>query len=142
MDLRRVFPKLTPQNHAIVSPPTDEYNCIAFAARDHSLWWWPDRAGLSYWPSSAAREESIAAFQQAYAALGFEPCANADLEFGFEKVAIYAIGGTPTHAARQLPNGRWVSKLGELEDIEHASLDVLAGAVYGDVAAILRRPVT
>jgi hypothetical protein len=83
----------------------------------------------------------VAAFQQAFASLGYELCANANLETGFEKIALYAIGGIPTHAARQLRDGRWVSKLGELEDIEHASLDVLTGAVYGEVAAVLRRTV-
>ena len=142
MNLRLAFPKLTPQNHSLVSPATAEYNCIAFAAGDQRDWWWPDPAGLSYWPSTAAREETVAAFQQAYASLGYELCSNANLETGFEKIAIYAIGGTPTHAARQRPDGRWVSKLGELEDIEHSSLGVLTGKLYGEVAAVLRRALT
>ncbi len=142
MDLRRAFPNLTPENHAVASPRTDEYNCIAFAAGNQSLWWWPDPVGLSYWPPSAAREESVAAFRRAFSSLGYEPCALSEPEPGYEKVAIYAIGGTPTHAARQLPNGRWASKLGELEDIEHATLDVLVGTVYGDVAIIVRRGVS
>jgi hypothetical protein len=142
MDLRHAFSKLTPQNHSLASPATAEYNCIAFAAGDQLHWWWPDVTGLSHWPPTAAREETIAAFQQAFAALGYELCADANLESGFEKIALYALGGMPTHAARQLPDGRWVSKLGELEDIEHASLDVLVGALYGEVAAVLRRGTT
>ena len=141
MDLRLAFPRLIPQNHSLASPATAEYNCIAFAAGDQRRWWWPDPARISHWPSTAAREETIAAFQQAYGSLGYELCANAKLEIGFEKIALYAIGGAPTHAARQLPDGRWVSKLGELEDIEHASLDILAGALYGEVVAVLRRAV-
>ena len=142
MDLHRAFPKLTPENHSLASAATEEYNCIAFAAGDQGHWWWPDRADTSYWPASATREESMDAFQQAFATLGYKLCANANLETGFEKIALYAIGGTPTHAARQLSNGRWVSKLGELEDIAHASLEVLAGQLYGEVAAVLRRAVT
>lgn len=106
MDLRFAFPKLTPQNHSLASPATEEYICIAFAAGDQRRWWWPDSAGLSQWPSAAARVETVAAFQQAYASLGYEICANAKLETGFEKIALYAIGGTPTHAARQLSDGR------------------------------------
>lgn len=47
--------------------------------------------------------------------------------------------GTPTHAARQLENGKWTSKLGQLEDIEH-ELDGLVGDKYGIVVTILRRP--
>jgi len=37
----------------------------------------------------------------------------------FEKIAIYAAGGVPTHAAKQTSDGRWKSKLGGWEDIEH-----------------------
>jgi hypothetical protein len=141
MELRRAFPNLSPQNHSLASPATTEYNCIAFAAGDLRNWWWPDPAGISYWPPNALREETTTAFQQAFASLRYELCADAELEAGFEKIALYAIGGTPTHAARQLPDGRWVSKLGELEDIEHASLEVLSGGPYGGVIAVLRRPV-
>ena len=141
MDMRRAFPNLTPQNHALASPASEDYNCIAFAAGDQDHWWWPDLSGLSHWPPTAEREETIAAFQQAFASIGYEVCANPDLEAGFEKIALYGIGGVPTHAARQLPDGRWASKLGELEDIEHESLNVLAGPLYGAVAAVFRRAV-
>jgi hypothetical protein len=142
MDLRLAFPRLLPQNHTLASPVTADYNCIAFAAGDQDHRWWPDPTGLSHWPLTAVREETVTAFQQLYMALGYEPCLNSNLETGFEKVAIYAIRGTPTHAAKQLPDGRWASKLGELEDIEHTNLDILAGPVYGEVVAILRRTVT
>jgi len=53
------------------------------------------------------------------------PCDSAEVEPQFQKLAIYARddgqhdGGQPTHVARQFPNGRWTSKIGELEDIEH-----------------------
>jgi hypothetical protein len=47
--------------------------------------------------------------------------------------------GSPTHAARQLDNGRWTSKLGELEDIEHSLRD-LEGAAYGTVVQVMKRP--
>jgi hypothetical protein len=67
-------------------------------------------------------------------------CGQADLEPGFEKIAPFAdADGLPTHAARQLPGGRWTSKLGELEDIEHDLNDV-AGTAYGTVVQIMKRP--
>ena len=142
MDLRRAFPNLTPENHAVASPRTDEYNCIAFAAGNQKSLV-VARSGRSVvLAAEAAREESVAAFRRAFSSLGYEPVRRLEPEPGYEKVAIYAIGGTPTHAARQLPNGRWASKLGELEDIEHATLDVLVGTVYGDVAIIVRRGVS
>lgn len=47
--------------------------------------------------------------------------------------------GSPTHAARQLPDGTWTSKLGKDVDISHDSLDGLSGDRYGTPALILRR---
>jgi hypothetical protein len=46
--------------------------------------------------------------------------------------------GTPSHAARQLRDGTWTSKLGMSEDIQHA-LEDLTGEVYGSVVHILKR---
>lgn len=61
-------------------------------------------------------------------------------EEGFEKIAIYIDShGKPTHAARQLSSGKWTSKLGQLEDIEHSNLDDVTGLHYGSVGAILKR---
>ena len=47
---------------------------------------------------------------------------------------------TRTHAARQLPNGKWTSKLGKAEDVEHESPEDVAGGVYGEVVQFMRRP--
>jgi hypothetical protein len=75
----------------------------------------------------------------AFALLGYEPCDAVEKESGFEKIAVFADPtGIPTHAARQLPNGRWTSKLGAAEDIEH-ELHAVAGAIYGTVVRIMRR---
>jgi hypothetical protein len=58
------------------------------------------------------------------------------------KIAVYADGATPTHAARQLSSGWWTSKLGPSLDIEHATPEAVAGGVYGVVAVILSRNVS
>jgi hypothetical protein len=85
------------------------------------------------------REETLAAFQEAFQSLGYAVCADEALELGFEKVALFALAdGFPTHAARQLGSGRWTSKLGELEDIEHALRD-LEGVEYGTVVLVMKR---
>ena len=60
-------------------------------------------------------------------------CLEETLESGFEKVALYGSGFMYTHAARQLPDGRWTSKLGQKEDITHNTPDDVAGGVYGEV---------
>ncbi len=66
----------------------------------------------------------------------------------FEKIAIYVdTDGVPTHAARQLPDGSWTSKLGDWEDIQHQTLEALETGNdkahqelgYGKVAKIMRR---
>src|SRR5262249_11890567 len=72
---------------------------------------------------------------------GFERCDSSDLETGFEKVAVYADAAGPTHATRQLPDGKWSSKLGRSEDVEHV-LEALAGNdgdEYGQILPILKR---
>lgn len=135
------FPLLDADNHRLTSPTSREYNCIGWAAGDTAAWWWPDAEEVGYWPAGVPRKETLAAFIQAFESLGYEPCNGAEVEEGFEKIAIYTRGGTPTHAARQLPTGRWSSKLGIQEDIEH-ELGALNGPAYGTVVAVLRRQQT
>ena len=123
----------------VTSPANDVYNCIAWAAQRVSEWWWPYYFPGHFWPAGVAKTESIPAFQNVFATLGYAICSDAKLESGFEKIAIFADdNGTPTHASRQLLNGRWTSKLGRLEDIEHDLLD-LTGIEYGTVVLIMRR---
>src|SRR5262249_30079084 len=134
-------PRLQSSSYRVTSPPDRAYTCIAWSVGKCDQWWWPDPIGESYWPPEAPREETLPAFILAYAGLGFEPDATESVETGFEKVAIFvATGGKPTHAARQLPSGRWTSKLGRSEDIEHDLRDI-EGEIYGTVAMILRRPI-
>ena len=77
----------------------------------------------------------------AYRTLGYEPCDNPAFELGFEKIAIYLKDGVPKHASRQLPNGRWSSKLGSAELIEH-DFDALEGEIYGEIRQVLKRPLS
>ncbi len=86
-----------------------------------------------------ARVATMAAFRDAFASLGYVVCDHDELELGTEKIALFALDGVPKHAARQLPSGRWTSKLGPSEDIKH-SLHDLTGAVYGSVVLIMKRP--
>lgn len=141
--LETLFPKLNAGNHRVTSPPTDQYNCIAWAAGAADKWWWPiGDPNLTHWPVGVPKEETITAFLAAFATFGYSKCDTAELESDFEKVALFAgPDGIPTHVARQLPSGNWTSKLGALEDIEHALTD-LEGTEYGTVVGFLKRPVT
>jgi hypothetical protein len=138
--LEEIFPGLRGQSYQVQSPRDDRYNCIAWAAGDAGRWWWPDSAHEDFWPAGVARAETLAAFRDAFATLGYALCDGEQLEIGYEKIALFAREGVPKHAARQLPNGRSTSKLGPHADIEHA-LHNLTGMVYGSVALVMRRPV-
>ncbi len=128
------FPRLTAENHRMTSPPTTDYNCIAWSAGDTSRWWQP---GV-YWPTST-EGFGLDVLERAFRALGYEPCLDGALEANFEKVALFASGLFYTHAARQLSSGKWTSKLGQLEDIEHDTADDVAGGVYGEIACFMKR---
>jgi hypothetical protein len=138
MPLEQFFPALAGIGYSVTSPATVDYNCIAWAAGITDEWWWPDSMGINHWPAGVRREETVSAFIEAFQSLGYVLCADHLVEPGFEKVALYGEKGVPKHAARQLPNGRWTSKLGPLEDIEHG-LDGLVGTWYGNVVQILKR---
>ena len=140
-----LFPALRGTGFLVTSPRSRDYNCIAWAAGDTAVWWWPDPDpdnDAIHWPAGVPREETRAAFVAAFATPGYQPCPTEDQEPGWEKVALFAgPDDVPTHAARQLPSGRWTSKLGFLEDIEHALHD-LEGVWYGTVVQVLKRPTT
>jgi hypothetical protein len=140
VDLETLFPNLRGAAYRITSPAAEVYNCIAWAAGDVGRWWWPDLLKKRYWPVGVTRNETVAAFAEAFAALGYAPCPDHGLELGVEKIALFADRDGPQHAARQLSNGHWTSKLGEREDIEHALHD-LEGIEYGAVALVMKRPI-
>jgi hypothetical protein len=132
------FPVLGSQGSGYrrTSPPCWRYNCIAWAAGDTEHWWWPHED--SYWPPKIPIEETLDAFTRAFATLGYRPCQESDVHEKFERVAIFALNGKPTHASYQLPSGLWTSKMGEEVDCEH-KLHAVGGAIYGEVAILLRR---
>ena len=130
------FPRLTANNHRTTSPVSEEYNCVAWAAGDSLRWWQP---GV-FWPTSEI-SFGLDSLMIAFQGLGFEPCQGSELESGFEKVALFASGAYFTHVARQIPSGKWTSKIGQLEDIEHDDPEDLAGGTYGNVSLYMRRQV-
>ncbi len=133
------LPRLSATSYLETSPPSPDYNCVAWAAGITDAWWWPSPG--RFWPPGVPREETLAAFVAAFATLGYTPCPDSASEPGIEKVALYLQDQIPTHAARQLPSGAWSSKLGMHVDIEHTTLDVIAGGIYGNPALILGRPI-
>lgn len=132
------FPRLTPTNHRETSPATPAYNCVAWAAEDTGRWWQPGVHWIPVdWP---ANDFGIGALERVFQSLGYADCSMDDSqEPGLTKVALYGSGFLYTHAARQLTNGKWTSKLGKSVDIEHDSPDVVAGGLYGEVVQVMKR---
>jgi hypothetical protein len=138
--LESLFPALRGSVYKVTSPPDDTYNCVAWAAEDTKRWWWPDLDPKRHWPVGIPRLESLEAFESAFSSLRYTVCNHDGVEIGLDKIALFAdADGFPLHVARQLPGGRWTSKLGELQDIEHALHD-LEGTEYGSVVRIMQRP--
>jgi hypothetical protein len=140
------FPNAGPSNAEWASHPTPSYNCIAFAAGKTNKPWWPaeDDLGGYFWPPGLPREpylqETIQNFINAFATEGYAVCADGSLEAGIEKIVVYQDEtDRPTHAARQLPDGRWVSKLGDNYDIKHSEPSVLHSGLYGVSTVFMSR---
>lgn len=128
----------------IASERTTDYNCFAFAAGETHVWWepyvFPPAPDLNiYWPPGVGVQGTVEDYEAAFATRGFVRCANGEIEADCVKIVIFADDGGPMHAARQLRDGRWHSKLGDLEDVIHDSLEGLAEE-YGKKLSFLKRP--
>lgn len=135
------LPHLDSTNHELTSDCTTSYNCIAWAMGENDAWWWPSED--SFWPNDD-KGPTLGTFERMLAARGFARCPDGALVAGMEKVVIYTVGEgrslKVTHAARQLDDGRWASKIGNCEDIEHHTVKAVRGPLYGKPHAYYLRP--
>jgi hypothetical protein len=103
------FPRIHGEGYVETSRKSESYNCIAWAMHDQEKWWWPVGKDVqdkeAYWPKQARKGLKLRSFTEAFKTRGWSPCKDGTLEEGFEKVALYADGQTPTHAALQLIDG-------------------------------------
>lgn len=138
-------PNLVKDGYRVTSPRDKRYNCAAWAAGDeHTEKWWEPQEPLNkrgyFWPEGITPSLQLDSYVQVFKTFGFSECDNGDLEEGFEKIAIYEDAeGDFSHAARQLQTGKWTSKLGPNEDIEHATPYGISGGLYGVFAKFLKR---
>lgn len=139
--LEAAFPDLAGDDPVVTHPPNPRFNCVAWAVGVTNAWWWPGDPG-DYWPAGIPDEPTVSAVVSTLGTVGYLPCADGLPEPGFEKAAVYATGETATHVAKQLPGGRWSSKLGRDCVVSHATVGGVEGVVYGQVVAYLKRPPT
>jgi hypothetical protein len=142
MDIFRIryrvpFPNLNESNHRTTSPPTPLYNCFGWAIAGEEALLGPERGYI--WPSAAPRNHKLSSFEIVVAEYGYDRCETSSLEPGWEKIALFGIPEHIDHAARQLSSGRWTSKLGREEDIEHDTPEAVAGGAYGTILAFFKR---
>lgn len=144
------FPNTAIFDYSVTSCSSSKYNCIAWALGKINIKWWPlpfKMRGV-YWPPDIPAKATIDAFVAMFKKIaGYEEWTpeNGNLEDGYEKIAIYAdASGAPTHAARQLDDGNWTSKIGNNKDVIHDTLEVWESAaerssIYGRVVKFMRR---
>lgn len=134
-DLVALFPKLATEPYVRTSDCTFDYNCFAYAAGDQTHRWEPG----FHWPDDLPKTPpTLAVLMRLFGKEGYARCTGGDLEVGFDKIAIYGKGNLATHAAKQLDDGQWSSKLGDLDDITH-TLEGLVGDLYGKPLRYMRR---
>ena len=87
------FPALAADGYEILGEPTEEDNCIAYAAGETHDWWDHIIGENHYWPAHASRTPAIASLVEVFAGLGFEICPDAtvaaSVEEGYDKIALY-----------------------------------------------------
>ncbi len=136
--LEELFPGLRGSAWRVTSSVDMNYNCVSWAIGVSDKVWWPDLEKVDHWPRDIPRSSHIDHFALFFDKLGFVPCADEELDSGFEKIALFGVASHVRHVARQLDSIRWTSKLGRLEDIEH-ELHALEGDEYGRVMLLMRR---
>jgi hypothetical protein len=151
--LTQKFPKLLADGAIKTSDAIEQYNCVAWSAARDKQWWWQSTK-YEPWdycpPELTPDDDSIENYIGLFEKLGYKIRTDAQFEFFYKKVAIYAQRDyydkdklVFSHVCDQLNSGAWSSKLGKYEDIKHNSLEALAGNVeeeYGEIKVILKRP--
>ena len=133
------FPESKNDPFLKTSPQSRSYNCIAWAYGDNTRWYWPDPYNIYYWHPELPREENLDNFISLFKIKGYELCNSGTFEKGYIKIAIFCDkNNEPTHAAKQLENGYWSSKLGENIDVQH-TIKSIENGIYGNVKVFMKK---
>jgi hypothetical protein len=136
--LELLFPALSASDYSRSSEADPAYNCFAFAVHDTKQYWQKVAVRGYYWPLE--RDDRLEDWIEALRLHNFVVTDDWSLEADFEKVCIFVNDdGSPEHVSRQLASGKWTSKIGRLEDIEHSTLAGLEGREYGKSKVMLKR---
>jgi len=128
------------QDNDFKSVVTPRYNCVGFAIGDPNWWDHVGEEGTT-WPADLIGRGSLNDYLEVFQRHGFRTCDRAEGTVavpGWENIAVFQEAGEFSHVAIQLASGRWISKLGDFEDIEHP-LEPMEGRFYGDVSTFMKR---
>ncbi len=114
-------------NFIFTSKQTWEYNCVMWSLNRDDEWRDFFYSDDGYVNPDQSINPYVAYFQEN----GFETCENSSLEVGALKICIFSKNGIFSHVSRQLQDGRWASKMGNYEDIEHLTEFDVSGLGYG-----------
>lgn len=130
----RYFPNLTEQNFFFKSLKTDDYNCAAFVLNIEDEW-------IEFKDEYGNLDVNLQTYINYYKSKGFEEIDSIEIEDNKFKIAIYYIKESLEfkHVAFQIAKGKWKSKLGDWEDIEHENLETLFGSSYGNAVVYMRK---
>jgi hypothetical protein len=96
--------------------------------------------GFHFWPEGVEDSTDVSSFIKAFELVDYKICEGSEFESGYQKIALYILNNECTHAARQLRNGMWSSKLGNWYDIQHGTPYTIENDTYGVVICIMKRP--
>lgn len=138
-DLRRDFPRLN-GDYQVLEPAGRNYNCVAHTLGITNRW---------IDPVTGPANAPLAPMDRLYGQHGYQRLPALDLTPvpGVQKVVLYATAARNgsisqvTHAALQLPDGTFASKLGPLALIRHGTPQALVGPAYGAPVAVYARAV-
>lgn len=137
------FPNISLSNSTVVGFGTSRYNCAGYAFGDTKRWWWPsspEYGEYEYWPEGFSRNHSVQNFDELFEAVNATEVPEKfwnDVHPGWVSIALYVDDdNVPMHLARLADDGRWISKTGAEELIEHEHLEDIGGGLYGHVAKV------
>jgi type VI secretion system secreted protein VgrG len=128
VEQRKGFPRLG-EEFEVLAPASATYNCIGWSLGNSNSWVWPTLAG---------QPARLSDFDALYYFYGFRRVNKLSYKRlpDHDKVLLYAIRKPDgsvrlTHAALQMPDGSWSSKLGSLPLIRHLHPGDVSGPSYG-----------
>lgn len=141
---KKLFPLLN-DYELINNSESDNYNCISHTLGIKDKWSWSyDKNEIyeydydHYWPVRC--ELTKESFDDFYEYHGFEKIKLLDFSYNpkYTKVVLYTNNGVPTHAAIQINEFFWESKIGMFGILRHDLFEI-ENDVYGEVTQIYRK---